>query len=238
MLPDDLAAAQQFGQFQGPPGHAHQEQAGEQSQTAQPGDQQRLQRCGARRGAFVVESDQQIGAEAGQFPEHEQQDDVVSQHHAEHRAHEEQEIGVECAQLGVAFQVAAGVYHDEGADAADDEREHRRQSIGAQGDVHVDQRCPIVRDSREVPVSDFRDHQCEIGCDRGDECAQHPMRGAAQRPMQRGSECGESEYQEDAREHGLIRLSEQSPGAPSRSGTTWQRLSVQAGAAPPTVQAS
>jgi hypothetical protein len=79
---------------------AEQQQPGEQRQTAAPGDQQCLQRRRPRRGALVVEADQQIGGDAGQLPEREERDDVAGADHAQHRDREEQQHRVEAAECG------------------------------------------------------------------------------------------------------------------------------------------
>ena len=70
-------------------------------------------------GPLVFEANQQERREPGELPEHEQREDVVAEHDAEHRAHEREQRGVEAAGVGVTVEVAAGVQHDERADAGD-----------------------------------------------------------------------------------------------------------------------
>jgi hypothetical protein len=111
----------------------HQHQTREQQQATRGGDQQRLQCGSAAVFGLVIEADQHVGADAGQLPEHEHRDDVVRQHHAEHRAHEGEHEAVKAPEPRVAGEIAAAVDQHQRTDPGDQQDESDRQAVGEKG---------------------------------------------------------------------------------------------------------
>jgi hypothetical protein len=114
---------------------AEQQEAGEQRQAAAARKHQRHPRTAARRFAPTPVGDQQERGKAGQFPEHQQLDQVLRQDHAEHRAHEQQQIGIEPAQTVFQRQVIVGVENHQQADAEDQQGEQQAKAIEAEGQI-------------------------------------------------------------------------------------------------------
>jgi len=127
---------------------AQQADAPEQEHAAQAGGEERLLGELERGLVVAVPADQQEAADAGEFPEHQGEQGVVGQHHAQHRRGEEAERGVKAKQVGAgllggAAEVATGVEHDEHADACDQQREEAAQAVGEKGEVQVQIRYPF-----------------------------------------------------------------------------------------------
>ncbi|MNF60650.1 hypothetical protein D3C84_422720 [compost metagenome] len=135
---DLIARREDLGQFEAA-GHLPQQQhPGEQGQAAATGDRQGHARALARIGAMPPEADQEEGRQAGQLPEHQHQQQVLGQHHAEHGAHEQQQEGEE-APHGLFFrQVVAGVEDDQQADAQDQQGKEETQAIEAQAETQAE----------------------------------------------------------------------------------------------------
>ena len=79
--------------------------------------------------SFVLEPDEQIRREPGQLPEYEQGDDVIAEDHAEHRAHERKQGDVESSRVRMMLEIFPGVDDDQRADAGDENREQRTETI-------------------------------------------------------------------------------------------------------------
>jgi hypothetical protein len=94
----------------------------------------------------VLEADEQERREAGQLPEDEQQQDVVAQDDAKHRAHEGEERGVERAGLRMAVKIAARVEDHERPDARDHHREQQPESVEIERQRQAQRRRPRALD--------------------------------------------------------------------------------------------
>ena len=134
---DLLARGQHHREFVAAGDVAEQQDAGEHGQTAAAGDGQRHARAAPRVGAVLPVADQQERTQTGEFPEHEQQQQVFGQHDAEHRGHEQQQQTVEAPHRIVFRQVVARIQDDQQADAQDQQREQQRQSIQPQREVQT-----------------------------------------------------------------------------------------------------
>ncbi len=121
---------------------AHQQQPRQHRQPAEPGDEQRLQRGGARAGLLVVEADQQPGGDGGALPEHEEGDRVVGGDQTEHRDREGDERQEQRTEPAIGAEIAGGVEEHHRADAADQEREGERQPVEPEGEVDAERRHP------------------------------------------------------------------------------------------------
>ncbi len=155
----------------GPGDLSEEEQASQERQPAAPGDEQGLERRGARLLLFVVEADEDVGADAGELPEDEEAQGVVGEDQAEHRPHEEEDGGVEAGETGVALEVASGVDEHQRPDAGDQEGEEQRQTVETEGEPdpqlldpgpRLDPRLApgdVVQAGEEPPEQRRRDHR-------------------------------------------------------------------------------
>ncbi len=121
--PHQLPGGPQLGDGEGAGHEPQQHQAGQHRQFACDRHDERLLCRQPGRADGVLEADEQVGGDAGQAPEHDQQQQIVGQHQAQHGGHEGQRQGMETVDLGVPVEVALGIEDDGRADAADEERE-------------------------------------------------------------------------------------------------------------------
>ncbi|MCY1276330.1 hypothetical protein D9M70_249940 [compost metagenome] len=140
----DVAGGEHVAQLEAAHHLADQQDAGEQRQPSPAGDRQRHARALAGIRAVAPEADQEERRETGQLPEHQHQQQVLRQHHAEHRAHEQQQEGVEAPGRFLLGQVVAGIEDDQHADAEDQQGEQEAQPVEAQAEVEAQFRQPVV----------------------------------------------------------------------------------------------
>ena len=133
--------------------------ARQQAQATCTGDHQCHARTLPRIGAMTPETDQQKRREAGQFPEHDQQDQVVGQHNAQHRPHECHEIGKEARRRIGGAQVIVCIQDDQCTDRIDDAGEGPRQSIHAESERYAGK--PRNAGAQDVAGKDRRAGQPE-----------------------------------------------------------------------------
>ncbi len=122
---------------------ADHQDAGEQRETAAAGDGQGHARALAGFLAVAPEADQQKGRQASQLPEHHQQQQVFRQYHAQHGAHEQQQVGEEAADRLVLAQVIGGIEDHQQAHDQDHQGEHQAQAVQAQAEVQAQGRQPV-----------------------------------------------------------------------------------------------
>ena len=116
---------------------AQHDDASQQAQAAQAGYGERHSRALPRVRAMRPEPDQQERRQAGQFPEHDEQDQVVGEHDTQHGAHERQQVREETRRRIVGRKVIARIQHDQRADGANDERERPREPVHPEPESHV-----------------------------------------------------------------------------------------------------
>ena len=87
-------------------------------------------------------ADQQERGEAGELPEHQQHQHVVREHDAEHRALEQQQIGVEPAHRVVAAEIPARVDDDQQADDQDQGGEEQAVAVDEEAEIEAQLRDP------------------------------------------------------------------------------------------------
>ena len=109
MLADQITAGQHIVQAETAYHMADQQYAGQKGQTTGAGNSQCHTGTFTRFCLVPPETDQQEGADTGQFPEHPQLNQVVGHHHAEHGKHKENQIGVKLAHRILFRQVITGV---------------------------------------------------------------------------------------------------------------------------------
>jgi hypothetical protein len=147
----------------------HQHDADEHDESAERRHQQGLQRGAAAGRAAVVVADEQVRQDARDLPEHHENDEVVGEHEAVHRAREREQHGGELAEVvGLPPEVPAAVDHDESADARDDERHEPAEGVHAHRQLDAERRDPRVRLERRIPCEDGRAqcHRLSEGDDR------------------------------------------------------------------------
>ena len=176
-------------------GHPAQEQdAAQQGQTPSPGNRQGHARPGPGILPLAPVADEQEGTQAGQFPEHQHLDQVFGQHHSEHGAHEEQQVGIETPQVVLRGEVIAGIEDDQGPDPQDEPGEEEPQPIQAKGDIQARRREPgemfEVRLSRHQGVEEGEDEDGRHQHDQQGEqdrrrTAQPAAPGYSRRPQER-----------------------------------------------------
>ena len=128
----------------------------------------------------MLEANEQIRGEAGQFPEDEQREDVVTQDDAKHRAHEGEERRIEAPDLRMVFEVAAGVENDECADAGNEDGEEQPETVEVEGQRQAERRRPRRLD--QAPASRHRAPHL-TGKDEREERGQHRKKGGVTRTV-------------------------------------------------------
>ena len=136
------AAGQDLAQLIGAGGLAQQQHAGDQREAAGAGDHERHPRPLAAFGQVPPVADQQERGEAGELPEHQQDQHVVRERDAQHGALEQQQIGVEAPDRILAPEIPAGVGDDQQADEQDQEGEEQAVAVDEEGEIEPDLRHP------------------------------------------------------------------------------------------------
>jgi hypothetical protein len=187
--------------------------ADEHREAPERGHQQRLQRRSTARAAAVIMPDQQVGKDAGQLPEHDQQHEVVGGHQAVHRAGEGQQHRRELpdALLGPA-EVPPAVEQHERAHPGDDEGEQPAQLVEPEGERQAELRDPVDRlpwdeggirgSGQHLRREHHQMHEGGGGHERGDGERACADPGDQQRQQQRR----EGEHGEECQHGGLLWL--------------------------------
>src|SRR5690625_833746 len=89
-----------------------------------------------------MEADQKERRKAGKLEKDVERDDVVGEHHPDHRGHEGHEAGVEAARLLIAAEISRRINQDERADYRHDERKENAQPIDHERQINVEPRHP------------------------------------------------------------------------------------------------
>ncbi|MNV27203.1 hypothetical protein D3C71_1183430 [compost metagenome] len=156
---DQIAGGEHRIQFEAAHDAADQQHAAEQGQAAAAGDHQG--HPGTLAGILTVrpEADQQERADAGHFPEHHQQQQVAREHHAQHGAHEQQQVAVETVGAVAGTEVVVGVHHHQRTDGQHHAGEHPGQAVQAQREGQADLRYPLPVTADDPAVHDGRGHR-------------------------------------------------------------------------------
>ena len=140
---DRLFLRQDHRQIEAARESAQNEHARDHRQPAGTGDGQRHPRALPPFGQVFPIADQQKGRERGQLPEHQQQQDVVRQHDAQHRPLEQQQIGVELPHRVRRGQVEPGIEDDQQADPQDQQGKQQTQPVQHEIGVQPQLRQPV-----------------------------------------------------------------------------------------------
>src|SRR6185437_1812892 len=116
----------------------HEEKAGEHGETTAASDGKRHARALPRALAMLPVADQKERRKTRELPEDREKQEVVREHDAEHRPHEQREPRVELAGWVSRFEVVACIENDEQSDAEDQQHEEQGEAVEPQADVEVD----------------------------------------------------------------------------------------------------
>ena len=174
------------------PGH---QKARHQRQSAEPGDHQRLQRRAARGFPAVVETDQQERCDRGQFPIDEEHQETVGDHQSQHRAHEQEDEGIEAAELRVPLQISASIEHDQSADRRDQQRECQRQAVEEPREADIVGRDPVEAAGHHAAIGDDGQEFKKAQHHEEREQRQHPGRIVPETPDEGRSDQGRDKRQ-------------------------------------------
>ncbi len=111
------------------------EQADEERHVAELGDQEGLQGGGAGLGGLPVVADEEVGADAHDFPADQQHDQVAGVDDQEHRGGEQGDEGRVRGVARVVAQVARRVDLHAGRDEGDQDGDERGEAVDVQGQV-------------------------------------------------------------------------------------------------------
>ncbi len=90
----------------------------------------------------MLETDEEVGREAGQFPEDEEGDEIAGQHQPEHRRHEEAEKEIEAPHIPVSGQITSGIDEDQRPDSSHQQRKDQAQAVEIEGERNPRRRQP------------------------------------------------------------------------------------------------
>ena len=135
---NNRAQAHHLAQFIGAGNLAKQYKAAQHRKPPAASNGQRHARAFAGVGAVLPIAHQQERRNAGQLPEHDQQQQVVRQRNAQHCGHEQHQRAVELADGVILAEVEVRVQDDQQSDAGDQERKHQRQAIKPQAQIQAD----------------------------------------------------------------------------------------------------
>ena len=159
--------------LQSPEDHEHQQDAQQEPEVADPVDDERLGRRGARRVPFIPVTDQQIGTQPDGFPEHEQLDEVVGHDQHEHGERKQRDVREKPRVTRFAVHVPDGVDVHQSADDGHQQQHGRGQLVHVEpepdGEI-AGSRPGIQRNFQYAPARDFgkgQDRQQEGQPDRG-----------------------------------------------------------------------
>ena len=115
--------------LQGPEDHEHQQDAEQKPEVTDPVDDKRLGCRGPRRVSLIPVADQQIGAQAHRFPEHEQLEEVVGHDQHQHRKREQRDVGEKPRVTRFAVHVSDGIDVHQSADDGHQQQHGRGQLV-------------------------------------------------------------------------------------------------------------
>lgn len=130
--------AEDRGDAEGPGVGGQGEQADEEGDVAEFGDQEGLDGGGAGLGGLPVVADQEVRADAHDFPADQQHDQVARVHDEEHRGGEEGDESGVGGVAGVVAQIARRVDLHAGGDDADEYGDEGGEAVDVQGEFDRD----------------------------------------------------------------------------------------------------
>ena len=132
------------------------------------GDGQRHARALPALGQVLPVTDQQEGRQRGQLPEDQQQQDVIRQHDADHRALKQHQIGVELPDRVFLGQIVTRIEDDQQPDPEDQDPEQKAQPVDSKAGIQPDLRQPGDIGGDDTAGHHGRDMQAKADqCQRG-----------------------------------------------------------------------
>ncbi len=193
---------------------ADQQEAAQHRQSADAGDEERLQRRGSRFGTPVLVADEEERRDRRELPEPVQHEQVVGHDESDHRPAEQHEQSGEPADsLSSGGQVAGGVGEHEDADAGYENQHQRPEGVEAKIECQPERRDPVDVLGERLPV----EHAGEADADPGQRgCRSDDPNERATPPEARaaGDDGGTDQGME--REEGDHDLTEPTPTATGR----------------------
>jgi hypothetical protein len=135
---DHLAFRQQHAELVGAADVAEHQHARGEEKPAAAGHHQRHAGALPARRRVAPEADQEEGRQARQLPEDQHEQDVVGEDDADHRALEEQQVGVEAADGVLPAEIVARIDDDQRADGEDHRGEEQAEPIGEEAEGEAD----------------------------------------------------------------------------------------------------
>jgi len=125
------------------------DQPGKEHQPAGGGDDQCLLGRTTSSGLGVLESDEAVRRDRGEFPEHEDENEAVRAHETCHRSGEDRQQSGKATESVFVVEVLTGVGHDQHADAADDAQHQQGELIDDKAQIEAEAGHPgLVLDDR------------------------------------------------------------------------------------------
>jgi hypothetical protein len=181
MCCDFLPALQNFGDRKRARRRPEHDHAGEHRKPAGHRDQKALLRRTPRLPVLRRIADEQERGDAGHFPEHHHQHQIVGEHGAEHRRHEQRQHGVEPAKARRAAQIGGGVEKDRCTDAGDQQSESQRQPVRPERRIDAEAGYPGRAFDQEATGGNLRQQRREPDEER-ERQQRHERRRAAACP--------------------------------------------------------
>src|SRR6185295_11483985 len=129
IVPDLVGDAYDRGDLVASGSFADQEKTREHREATDPRHGERHPRALTRVSAVLPVADQQERSEAGDFPEHREEQQVVGEYDPQHRRHEEREPGVELTGRVGGAEVVTRIEDDEESDPENQYREEQGESV-------------------------------------------------------------------------------------------------------------
>ena len=188
-----------------------QHHAPDQRKAAAAGHRERHARALPPFRLVLPEPDQQEGGQAGQLPEHQQQQHIARQHDPEHRPLKQHQAGEEAPRRLALVEVEMGEDHHQQPDAEDQAGEHQPERIDHQRKIEPERGHPAdarrgrsAADHRRSKARQQRKTACT--CSGGDARMQPARTGRKQRDQQCGKEGKRHQRIEgQTRSHGRFR---------------------------------
>jgi hypothetical protein len=131
------------GKLKGSRSLTDQEEAGQQGEPPRSGDEKRLEGGGSSARPLVFEADEEVRAQARQFPECEYEKEIPGQDEAKHGAHEREKESEEASEPRMTFEGRSRIDDDQSADAGNEQRECQAQAIEIERQPEAEARHPV-----------------------------------------------------------------------------------------------
>ena len=157
-------------------------------------------------GQMLPVSDQEERRQGCQLPEDQQQQDVIRQHDAKHRALKQKQIGKELPHRILRRQIEPGVKRDQQTDAKDHSREQKPQTVQKEASRKTQLRKPFNLGNQDFATKygwrkGSKHHQRQQGRDGREGCASVTARPDHDTRHQRAEEWQDRDYRKQVALH-------------------------------------